>query len=80
MGLVYSDIQLKNPSQTGLAAIAVQALVDSGSVHLCIPEHIQIQLQLAIVDHKEVILADGSRRLIPYQNLRIDKKTKMCMI
>jgi clan AA aspartic protease len=64
MGLVYSDIQLKNPSQTGLAAIAVQALVDSGSVHLCIPEHIQIQL--AIVDHKEVILADGSRRLIPY--------------
>lgn len=66
MGLVYSDIQLKNPSQTSLAAIAVQALVDSGSVHLCIPEHIQIQLQLAIVDHKEVILADGSRRLIPY--------------
>ena len=58
MGLVYGDIQLKNPSQTSLATIAVQALVDSEAVHLCIPEHIHMQLQLGIVDHKEVILAD----------------------
>ena len=66
VGLVFSPIQLSNPSRTDLAAIAVEALVDSGAVHLCIPEHLQIQLQLDTVDQKEVTLADGSRRLIPY--------------
>jgi clan AA aspartic protease len=39
---------------------------DSGEVHLCIPPHVQIQLQLETVDQKEVTLADGSQRLIPY--------------
>lgn len=44
----------------------MDALVDSGAVHLCIPEHIQIQLKLEEIDKKEVILADGERKLIPY--------------
>ena len=35
-------------------------------MHLCIPPHVQIQLQLETVDQKEVTLADGSQRLIPY--------------
>ena len=49
-----------------LNAIEIEALADSGAVHLCIPEHIKIQLQLEEVDKKEVTLADGSRQLIPY--------------
>ncbi len=36
------------------------------SLHLCIPAHIQIQLKLTKIDRKEVILADGSRQLVPY--------------
>jgi clan AA aspartic protease len=66
MDLAVSKIQLSNPSQNHLQALTVEALADSGAVHLCIPDHIQIQLQLEIVDQKEVTLADGSRRLIPY--------------
>ena len=66
MGLVFSEIKLSNPSQAQLHPIIVEALVDSGAVHLCIPPHIQIQLQLETVDQKEVALADGSQRLIPY--------------
>jgi clan AA aspartic protease len=66
MGLVFSEITLSNPSQAQLHSITVEALVDSGAVHLCIPTHVQIQLQLEIVDQKEVTLADGSQRLIPY--------------
>jgi clan AA aspartic protease len=66
MGLVIDKIQLKNPKQEKLQPIEVEALADSGAVHLCIPEHIQIQLQLDEVGRKEVILADGSRQLIPY--------------
>jgi hypothetical protein len=35
-------------------------------VHLCIPEHVQIQLKLEAIDNKEVTLADGSKKLVPY--------------
>ena len=44
----------------------MEALADTGAVHLCIPQHIQIQLELEEIDKKEVTLADGSRRLVPY--------------
>jgi clan AA aspartic protease len=66
MGLVLAEIQLKNPVQTQLQPMKVEALADSGAVHLCIPKHIQIQLQLEEISKKEVTLADGSRQLIPY--------------
>lgn len=66
MGLIFSKIQLRNPSKRELNPIEVEALADSGTVHLCIPEHIKIQLQLEEVDRKEVILADGSRQLVSY--------------
>ena len=66
MGLVFSKIQLRNPSKSEFNAIKIEALADSEAVHLCIPEHIKIQLQLEEVDQKEVTLADGSSQLIPY--------------
>ena len=66
MGLVSAKIILKNPSKVGLESIEVDALVDSGAVHLCIPEHVRIQLELDEIDKKEVTLADGSKKLIPY--------------
>ena len=36
MGLVFSEIQLRNPSKGSLKPIKVEALADSGAVHLCI--------------------------------------------
>ena len=66
MGLVFSKIQLINPVDRTLSFIEVEALVDTGAVHLCIPEHIQLQLQLKEIDRKEVTLADGSHKLVPY--------------
>ena len=35
-----------------------------GAVHLCIPEHIAIQLQLRELEQREAILADGLRRMV----------------
>jgi clan AA aspartic protease len=35
-------------------------------LHLCIPEHIRIQLGLEAIDSKEVTLADGTRKLVQY--------------
>ena len=66
MGLINTKIILKNPRKPELQPVEVDALVDTGSVHLCIPEHVQIQLELEEFDKKEVTLADGSRKLIPY--------------
>ena len=66
MGLVNAKIVLRNPGLKKLKPLEVDTLVDSGAVHLCIPEHIQIQLKLEEIDKKEVILADGERKLVPY--------------
>lgn len=66
MGLVNGKLVLRNPRLPDLEGVNVEALVDSGSTHLCIPEHIQVQLRLEPIDSKEVTLADGSKKLVPY--------------
>jgi len=66
MGLVNAKISLKNPRKPELEAIEVEALADSGALHLCIPEHIKIQLKLDEIDKKEVTIADGSKKVVPY--------------
>ena len=66
MGLVYASITLGNPRQPELRAVAIRALVDTGAMHLCIPEHVSFQLRLQQVEEREVTTADGSRRFCPY--------------
>jgi clan AA aspartic protease len=66
MELVSAKITLRNPREKKLKSIEEIALVDSEAVHLCIPEHVKIQLKLEVIDKKEVTLADGSKKLIPY--------------
>ncbi len=66
MGIANAKVLLKNPKKPELEPIVVEALADSSAMHLCIPEHIKIQLQLDEIDKKEVTLADGSRRIVPY--------------
>jgi clan AA aspartic protease len=66
MGLVNARITLRNAKNPKLKPVEVDALADSGAVHLCIPEHIRFQLRLEKQDQKEVTLADGSKRLVPY--------------
>ncbi|MGR3174674.1 MAG: clan AA aspartic protease [Candidatus Scalindua sp.] len=66
MGLVNAKVILINPRKPDLESVEIDALADTGSVHLCIPEHIQIQLELEEIDKKDVTLADGSEKLVPY--------------
>ncbi len=66
MGLTNARILLRNPRRPELAAVEVDGLADTGAIHLCIPLHIQMQLRLDEADAKEVTLADGSRKLVPY--------------
>jgi clan AA aspartic protease len=66
MGLISVMMTLVNPRRPEIEPVQAEALVDTGSVHLVIPEHVRLQLQLEEQSKKEVTLADGSRRLIPY--------------
>ena len=66
MGIVTAKFLLKNPRRPDLQPLEVHALADSGAVHLCIPEHVRVQLQLEVMSQKEVMLADGSVRSVPY--------------
>ncbi|MFZ4572032.1 MAG: clan AA aspartic protease [Bacteroidales bacterium] len=66
MGLVNAQLTMRNPRKPELAGVSVIALADTGSVHLCIPEHICIQLELQEIDKKEITLTDGSHKLVPY--------------
>jgi clan AA aspartic protease len=66
MGLVTALLKIINPRSPDLLPVEALALADTGSVYLCIPEHVRLQLQLEPIEHKEVTLADGSRRLVPY--------------
>jgi clan AA aspartic protease len=66
MGLANAKLQLGNPRKPELQPVEVEALADTGAVHLCIPSHVQIQLGLEEIARKEVTLADGSKKTVPY--------------
>jgi clan AA aspartic protease len=66
MGLANGKLILKNPRRPDLSPLEVHGLADSGAVHLCIPEEVRVRLQLEEIDRKEVTLADGTRKRVPY--------------
>lgn len=66
MGHVFANIELSNPRDPALRPIALRALVDTGAVTLCIPEHIALQLNLAELEKREVTVASGRASLVPY--------------
>ena len=59
-------LTLKNPRNPERAPVSVEALADAGSTFLVIPDHVRIQLGLEEHDKKEVALAAGSRKKLPY--------------
>jgi len=66
MGLVSGSVLLRNPRLPELGAVEVDALADTGALHLCIPEQVRARLQLEAIAEKDVTLADGSVRQVPY--------------
>lgn len=66
MGLIYSDIEVRNPVQGQIQGMTTRMLVDSGALHLCLPKHIALQLGLSELEKREVTYANGDRALVPY--------------
>ena len=81
MGLIRTTITLNNPAKQDLQPIDVTALVDTGALHLCIPEHVALQLNLKEIEQREVVLADGKRQRVPYCGpIEVRFKNRRCFV
>ena len=66
MGIIRTPSTLFNPAEAGVSPVRTDALVDTGSLFLCLPQHVAMQLKLAEPHRREVTVADGSRQWCPY--------------
>ena len=66
MGLVYTDLLLKNPREQELKPLKVNALLDSGALMLCLPQHVASQLGLEAQEFREATTADETVHKVPY--------------
>lgn len=81
MGLVYSNIVLRNPVYPDLQPLHVKCLVDTGSTYLVLPQHIATQLKLQVLQDKEAVTADGKSHLVPYAGpVRVTFENRECFV
>ena len=66
MGLITVTVELSNPRQPQLSPLEVSALVDTGAMTICLPEHVAVQLQLPEIEKREVTTADERSHVVPY--------------
>lgn len=66
MGETRAKVELRNPRRPELGVVEIDALADTGAMHLCIPPEIRDRLGLEAADDKPVTLADGTHRMVAY--------------
>ena len=80
MGITYAELRLANDARADLEEICADALVDTGAMHLCIPEHVALQLQLKDTGVREVALAGGQVRQVRYVSpVRVEMLGRSCV-
>ena len=65
MGIVGTTILLRN-ARVRTLAMQVDAIADTGSLFLCIPQQVCDRLGLEKLEDRTVRLADGTTRQVPY--------------
>ncbi|WP_446654071.1 clan AA aspartic protease [Blastomonas sp.] len=81
MGLVRADIELANARDDALRPMIVNALVDSGALHLCIPQQVADQLDLPVLDRRQVTIADGNSHTVDYVGpIRVRFQNRQCLV
>lgn len=81
MGHVFAEIELSNPREQDLLPVKAKALVDTGALMLCIPEHIALQLKLETESMREVSMADGRSKNVPYVGpIRVSFGKRFCYV
>jgi clan AA aspartic protease len=79
MGIIRTQIELGNPTKPDLKPLAVEALVDTGAMTICIPEHVALQLGLETVETREITTADEKSHVVPYVGpVRIRFENRTC--
>lgn len=80
LGITYAAMRLGNDARADLEEIETDALVATGAMHLCIPEHVALQLQLKDTNVREVTLADGHVKQVRYVSpVRIEMLNRVCV-
>ena len=81
MSVIYADLRLANPYFPERDPIDARALVDTGATHLCLPQHVAIQLGLTMLKEREVATADRARRVVPYAGpVRVSLLGRDCFV
>ena len=81
MGDVFAEIELSNPKRQDLTPLSAKALVDTGALMLCIPEHVAVQLDLEAEATREVSVADGRSTTVPYVGpVRVAFEKRFCYV
>lgn len=83
MGIIKAQIELANPANAELMPMVVESLVDTGALHLCIPEHVSLQLGLTktTAQTREVTTADGKKHLVPYVGpIKVSFEKRSCYV
>ena len=81
MGYVFAEIELSNPRREDLTPLSAKALVDTGALMLCIPEHVAVQLDLEAEATREVSVADGRSTTVPYVGpVRVAFEKRFCYV
>jgi len=79
MGYAYADISIKNPKNNEIKPVSTKALVDTGVMTLCIPEHIRLQPGSESIKKREVTTADGKSQVVPYVGpVQIEFENRTC--
>ena len=81
MTQVHAEITLDNPMQAPGKSVSIRALVDTGALHLCIPEALCRQLTLAAERVRRVTFADGRSVDAPYVGpVRVEAAGRTCFV
>lgn len=81
MGHVFADFELANARRDDLAPMTVNALVDSGALHLCIPQQVATQLDLPVLDRRQVTVADDRVMTVDYVGpVKVRFANRQCLV
>ena len=79
MGIIRAEIELANPAKPELKPLVVEALVDTGAMTICIPQHVAVQLALKEIETREVTTADEKSHVVPYVGpIQIKFRNRTC--
>lgn len=80
MGFVHVEVTLSNPRMESLP-LHTTALVDTGALHLCVPEALARQMDLSIERFRRVTYADGRSMEAPYVGpIRVEVGDRECYV